>query len=204
MMIHEITALAGKYKDRKRIGRGPGSGKGKRSGRGQKGAGARSGTSRQYQFEGGQMPYFRRLAKFGFTNSKFKTLFWEVNLHQILEHPDFASGGAVNPQTLKAAHLIRDDSREIKVLGGMPEGTQSPGVKLDVEVHRVTDPARKLIEQAGGSVNELGTRRDKIRGVDRNAEDRSPSNQTQKAKRREFQQGKQEAAQRGEVLKKSK
>jgi len=204
MMIHEITALAGKYKDRKRIGRGPGSGKGKRSGRGQKGAGARSGTSRQYQFEGGQMPYFRRLPKFGFPNTQFKTLFWEINLRQILAHPDFASGGTVNLQTLRDAHLVRDDSREIKVLGGLPDGAESLGVKLDVEVHRVTDPARRLIEQGGGTVNELGTRRDNIRGIDRNSEDRAPTNQTKKAKRREFQQRKQDAARRGEVLKKSK
>jgi len=34
MMIHEITPLAGKYKDRKRIGRGHGSGTGKQAGRG--------------------------------------------------------------------------------------------------------------------------------------------------------------------------
>jgi large subunit ribosomal protein L15 len=203
-MIHEITALAGKNKARKRIGRGPGSGKGKRSGRGQKGAGARSGTTRQYQFEGGQMPYFRRLPKFGFPNTKFKAVFWEVNLRQILAHPDFASGGSVTPQTLRDAHLVRDDSREIKILGGLPDGTESLSVPLNVEVHRVTDPARRLIEQAGGSVNELGTRRDKVRGIDRNSDDRTPSNQTKKAARREFQQRKQEAARRGEVLKKSK
>ncbi|MEM0982599.1 MAG: 50S ribosomal protein L15 [Planctomycetota bacterium] len=204
MMIHEITQLAGKNKKRKRVGRGPGSGVGKRAGRGQKGAGARSGTSRKFQFEGGQMPYFRRLPKFGFTNAKFKVIFWEVNLREILNHKDFASGGTVNFETLNKAGLVRDDSRSIKILGALPEGQSSLSVKLDVEVARVTDPARKLIEDAGGKVNELGTRRDTVRGVDRNSDDRSPKNQTKKAKRRDWQEKKQAAAAKGEVLKKKK
>ena len=53
MMIHEITALVGKYKSRKRIGRGPGSGTGKTSGKGHKGAQARTGFSRRAASEGG-------------------------------------------------------------------------------------------------------------------------------------------------------
>lgn len=202
MMIHEITPLAGKYKDRKRVGRGPGSGVGKRSGRGQKGAGSRSGYSRRIQDEGGQMPYFRRLPKFGFTNAKFRVEFWLVNLRQIVEHPAFASGGPVNAETLTAAGLVRDDSRDIKVLGDMPEGVEKLGLKLDVEVSRVSDSARRLIEEAGGSVRETGTRRDRVRGVDRNSDDRAPKNQTKKAKRRAFQQAKAEAAARGEAFKK--
>ncbi len=43
MMIHEITSKVGKYKARKRVGRGEGSGHGKTSGRGHKGAASRSG-----------------------------------------------------------------------------------------------------------------------------------------------------------------
>ena len=202
MMIHEITALAGKYKNRKRIGRGPGSGTGKRSGRGQKGAGSRSGYSRRFQFEGGQMPYFRRMPKFGFSNANFRVLFWLVNLRQIINHPAFAGGGEVTVETLIAAGLVRDDSRDIKILGDMPDGVDSLSIKLDVKVNRVTDPARKLIEAAGGSVHETGTRRDIVRGVDRNSDERSPKNQTKKAKRRAFQEAKAEAASRGEALKK--
>ena len=202
MMIHEITALAGKYKSRKRVGRGPGSGVGKRSGRGQKGAGSRSGNSRRFQFEGGQMPYFRRMPKFGFSNANFRVHFWLVNLRQIVAHPDFANGGTVDQAALIKAGLVRDDSRDVKVLGDLPEGADSISVKLEVNVNRVTDPARKVIEAAGGSVNEIGTRRDRVRGVDRNSDDRSPKNQTKKAKRRAFQQKKAEAASRGEALKK--
>jgi len=203
MMIHDITALAGKHKARKRIGRGRGSGLGKTSGRGHKGAGSRSGYSRTYQFEGGQMPYFRRLPKFGFPNSQFKTLFWTLNLRDIVRSPAFASGGTVDQNSLISAGLVRDDSRDIKILGALSEGETELGVKLTVTVSRVTDPARKLIEAAGGSVTETGTRRDRVRGIDRNSDDRSPKNQTKKARRREFQQEKAEAASRGEALKKS-
>lgn len=182
MMIHDITALAGKYKDRKRVGRGHGTGQGKQAGRGHKGAGSRSGTATRYQYEGGQMPYFRRLPKFGFTNAKYKTLFWVVNLADIVTHPSLAKGGKVNVATLTAAGLVRDDSRDLKILGDLPKGGLK--VKLDVETNRISQSARNAVLAAGGSVNETGTRRDRVRGVDRNSEDRTPKNLTKKLTRR--------------------
>jgi len=182
MMIHDITAIAGKHKARKRVGRGQGSGNGKQSGRGHKGDGSRSGHFTRHQFEGGQMPYFRRLPKFGFTNVQFKTQFWVVNLREIVAAPEFAKGGSVTPEALAAAKLIRDTSRDVKVLGDLGESGKL-SVKLDVNVARVSDKARELITGAGGSVTESGTRRDKVRGVDRNAEDRSPKNLTKKLRR---------------------
>lgn len=183
MMIHEITEQAGKYKARKRIGRGPGSGRGKTSTRGQKGAGSRAGHSTRYQFEGGQMPFFRRLPRWGFTNAEFKTHFWIVNLRDIAAHPDFAKGGDVTPATLSDAGLVRDTTRDVKVLGSLGEGETGLKVKLNVKVSRVTGPARKLIEGGGGSIDESGTRRDRIRGIDRNAGDPTPKNLTKKLKR---------------------
>lgn len=181
MMIHDITAMAGKHKARKRIGRGQGSGRGKTSGRGFKGAGSRTGSSTRHAFEGGQMPYFRRMPKFGFTNAQFKVQFWIVNLRDIVAHPEFAKGGEVNAQKLVAAGLVRDESRDLKVLGAI--GDEGLKVKLDVTASRVTDSARKLITDAGGSVTETGTRRDRVRGIDRNSDDRSPKNLTKKLKR---------------------
>lgn len=201
MMIHDITAIAGAHKKRKRVGRGPGSGSGKRAGRGQKGAGSRSGNSRKYQFEGGQMPFFRRMPKFGFTNANFKTRFWIVNLRDIAAHPSFAKGGSVTPETLIEAGLIRDASRDVKVLGALAEGQDKLGVKLEVSVSRVTDGARGLITGAGGSVTETGTRRDRVRGVDRNADDRAPKNLTKKLKKREWHRRRSEAFAEGKVLK---
>lgn len=182
MMIHDITALAGAYKNRKRVGRGEGSGHGKQSGRGHKGAGARSGYAGKRGHEGGQMPYFRRLPKFGFTNAPFKVKFWTVNLLDIISHPSFAKGGTVNAASLIGAGLIRDDSRDLKVLGNLGK-EKAVKVKLAVEAARVTAPARKHILDAGGSVNELGTRRDKVRGIDRNSENPAPKNLTKKLKR---------------------
>ncbi len=182
MMIHDITALAGKYKDRKRVGRGTGSGTGRRSGRGQKGASSRSGHASKLAFEGGQMPYFRRLRKFGFSNVNFTTQFWTVNLREILAHPNFAKGGVVNSETLIKAGLIRDVSRELKILGDMLKDSALK-VKLDVTAARVTASARKRIEEAGGKVTETGSRRDKVRGIDRGSDDLTPKNLTKKLHR---------------------
>ncbi len=181
MMIHDITAKAGTYKNRKRVGRGRGSGSGKTSGRGQKGAGSRSGTARRAGFEGGQMPLFRRIRKYGFSNVKFETTFWAVNIADIVAHPLFLTGGKVNTDTLIEAGLIRDKSRNLKILGELPEGGLK--VKLDVSANRLSTPARKAIIDAGGKVDETGTRRDMVRGVDRNSEDRRPKNLTKKLKR---------------------
>jgi large subunit ribosomal protein L15 len=190
MMIHDITAQAGAFKKRKRVGRGEGSGHGKQSGRGNKGAGSRSGTSSKKGFEGGQMRYFRRLAKFGFTNAPFKTEFWTVNLGDIISHPAFAKGGDVNLDTLIKAGLVRDNSRELKILAGMPKNAGSLKAKFTITVSRMSDSARKLVTDAGGSVTETGTRRDKVRGVDRNSDDRSPKNLTKKLKRNKDSKGK--------------
>ncbi len=183
MMIHDVTALAGKHKSRKRIGRGQGSGHGKTAGRGHNGAGSRSGFSRRHQFEGGQMPFFRRIPKMGFTNAQFKTHFWIVNLGDIATHPDFQSGGEVNAETLIKAGLIRDTSRNLKVLGGLGEG-ETLKVKFVVKANRVSASARNMIEGAGGSVDETGTRRDRVRGIDRNSDDQTPKNLTKKLKYR--------------------
>src|SRR6187549_4008951 len=139
MMIHDITVLAGRYKNRKRVGRGEGSGHGKTSGRGAKGDGSRSGHHTRHQFEGGQMPFFRRMPKFGFTNAKFRTEFWIVNLRDIVAHPDFAKGGAVNAEALIKAGLVRDTSRNLKILGAVGDGGLK--VKLDVTAERVSAPA---------------------------------------------------------------
>lgn len=128
------------------------------------------------------MPYFRRLPKFGFTNAPFKVRFWTVNLGDIVAHPSFASGGAVNADTLIAAGLVRDTSRGLKVLGDLKDA-KGLKVKLSVEAARVTGPARKLIVDAGGSVKETGSRRDRVRGIDLTTEDRKPTKLTKKLKR---------------------
>lgn len=182
MMIHDITAIAGANKKRKRVGRGEGSGHGKQSGRGSKGAGSRSGNAAKKAFEGGQMPYFRRLPKFGFTNAPFKVKFWTVNLGDIAGHAAFKNGGEVSAQTLIKAGLVRDESRDLKILGSMGK-ERALKVKLSVDASRVSAGAKKMITDAGGTVNESGTRRDRTRGIDLTSEDRKPQNLTKKLKR---------------------
>ena len=66
MDLSTLKPANGATKNRKRIGRGQGSGRGGTSTRGHKGAKSRSGYSRKIGFEGGQMPLYRRLPKFGF------------------------------------------------------------------------------------------------------------------------------------------
>jgi large subunit ribosomal protein L15 len=182
MMIHDITALAGKYKDRKRVGRGRGSGRGKTSTRGHKGAGSRAGYSRKAAFEGGQMPYFRRMPKRGFNNANFSTRFRIANLRDIVAHPDFQSGGAVTAEALQKRGVIQSNDLPLKILGDLG-GEQKLSVKLEVTAERVTASARKHIEDAGGSVSETGTRRDRVRGIDRDSDDRIPTNLTKKLRK---------------------
>ena len=70
--LHNLTSAPGSTRNRKRLGRGPGSGTGKTSGKGHKGIKARAGHhgpgGGKPHFEGGQMPITRRLPKRGFTN----------------------------------------------------------------------------------------------------------------------------------------
>ncbi len=145
MMIHEITEKAGKYKSRKRIGRGHGSGSGKTSGRGHKGAGSRSGYSRRPAFEGGQMQYFRRIAKRGFSNADFKTVYHIVNLDSLAQR--FESGSEVDATSLVEAGLIRNFKNPIKILGN-----GDLAIALNVTADKFSASAVKKIEAAGGSV----------------------------------------------------
>ncbi|MBC8201310.1 MAG: 50S ribosomal protein L15 [Planctomycetes bacterium] len=145
MMIHEITEKAGKYKTRKRIGRGHGSGSGKTSGRGHKGAKSRSGYSRRPAFEGGQMQYFRRIPKRGFTNADFKTVYHIVNLAAL--EARFEKGATVDATSLVEAGLIRNFKNPVKILG---QGDLT--IALNVTANKFSDSALKKIEAAGGSV----------------------------------------------------
>ena len=145
MMIHEITEKIGKYKARKRIGRGRGSGTGKTSGRGHKGAGSRSGYSRRPSFEGGQTPYFRRIPKRGFSNAAFRTEFLIVNVAALQDR--FEAGANVDAAALVQAGLIRNTKLPLKVLA---HGDIT--IKINVTADKFSGSATAKIEAAGGSV----------------------------------------------------
>lgn len=143
MELHDLHPAPGAKRGRKRIGRGPGSGTGKTAGKGHKGQKSRSGYSRRYGFEGGQMPLVRRLPKRGFTNI-FRVEFQVVNLRDL--ERVFADGDTVSPESLTDKGLVRGGKRLIKVLG---DGELSK--KLAVQVHKFSASARTGIEKAGGS-----------------------------------------------------
>jgi large subunit ribosomal protein L15 len=148
MRLHEIGPAPGATRERKRRGRGPGSGLGKTAGRGHNGQKSRSGYSRRWGFEGGQMPLVRRLPKRGFHN-KFREEFAEVNVGRlsILE-----AGQDVTPDSLVAAGLIkRAEAVRVKLLGS-GEITAA----LTVHVHAASESARKKVEAAGGRVEIIG------------------------------------------------
>jgi large subunit ribosomal protein L15 len=143
MELSTLRPAPGAKKPRKRVGRGPGSGLGKTSGRGEKGQKSRSGYSRRFGFEGGQMPLTRRIPKRGFTNI-FRVDFQVINLRDLERL--FADGDAVTPASLKEKGLLRRSGQPVKVLAN-GELTK----KLKVEAHGFSAAARARIEAAGGS-----------------------------------------------------
>jgi large subunit ribosomal protein L15 len=129
------------------VGRGPGSGHGKTSGKGHKGQKARSGGGKGPGFEGGQMPFHRRVPKRGFTPRE-RTEYTVVNLKALAGFPP---GDVVDPDRLVAARLIKKAERTaVKVLGG---GELSHS--LTVKVHAVSVSAKQKIEAAGGRIEVL-------------------------------------------------
>jgi large subunit ribosomal protein L15 len=145
--LHDLKRPKGSHRDRKRLGRGPGSGTGKTSGRGHKGQKARSGASIPAGFEGGQMPLQRRIPKGGFTPLN-RVEFQVINVRTLEE----LSVSEVTPAVLKAHGLIGSVKKPLKVLG---DGELSRAVTVSANAFSVT--AREKIEGAGGTVTVLDT-----------------------------------------------
>ena len=128
-------------RDRKRVGRGPGSGLGKTSGRGEKGQKSRSGYSRKVGFEGGQMPLHRRVPKRGFTNI-FRKEYAEVNLERL---EAFEAGTIVTPELLREHGVIKSLRDGVKILAKGPLSKA-----LTVRAHKFSAKAQEEIGKAGG------------------------------------------------------
>ena len=105
--LHNLVPAPGSHRDRKRIGRGPGSGHGKTSGKGHKGSMARTGHGGpgggKPRFEGGQMPLTRRLPKRGFTNM-FRVELQVVSLDDLGRVPQ---GTEITQESLAEARVIK-------------------------------------------------------------------------------------------------
>lgn len=145
LTLNNLTPHEGSRRNKKRVGRGPGSGHGKTATRGHKGARARTGYNRSPGFEGGQMPLHRRLPKRGFTNI-FKKEYVIVSLRDLNR---FESGMTVDRAALLEAGLIKASDGKVKVLAN---GDITRAVTVAVD--RVSTGARAKIEEAGGSVKE--------------------------------------------------
>jgi large subunit ribosomal protein L15 len=142
-------------KDRKRVGRGPGSGTGRYSGRGIKGQKSRSGSHKMRAgFEGGQMPIYMRIGKQRGSTSKdaypvgpFRTQTQPVNLRDLER---FDAGEEVTPESLVAKGILKNTKIDVKLLGS---GELSK--KLTIKVHAVSAGAREKVEAAGGTIELL-------------------------------------------------
>ncbi|HEY7410174.1 MAG TPA: 50S ribosomal protein L15 [Vicinamibacteria bacterium] len=141
MGLENLKPARGSVRERKRVGRGPGSGLGKTSGRGEKGQKSRSGYAHKVGFEGGQMPLHRRVPKRGFTNI-FRKEFAVVNLGRL---DAFEAGTIVTPELLREHGLIKA-RLPLKVLG---KGALTK--PLTVRAHRFSAGAQQAITQAGGT-----------------------------------------------------
>lgn len=145
MDLSNIQPAVGSTKDRKRIGRGPGSGKGGTSTRGHKGAKSRSGYKRKIGFEGGQMPLQRRLPKFGFKNIN-RVEYKAINLSDLETLAAARNLEKIGLAELREAGFI-SRKQLVKILAN-----GSVTRKLEVEANAFSAAAEKAIVEAGGSI----------------------------------------------------
>ncbi len=142
MGLHNLRPAKGATRNRKRVGRGPGSGMGKTATRGEKGQKSRSGHRFREGFEGGQMPLHRRVPKRGFANARFRKEFAYVNLGTLER---FEAGTIVTPDLLMEKGIVKKLMDGVKVLG---KGTLTKA--LTVQAHRFSAQAQEKITGLGG------------------------------------------------------
>ena len=142
MKLHELRNVV-ERKPRKRVGRGDGSGSGRTAGRGDKGSGARAGFKHRPYFEGGQLPFFRRLPKKGFNNPNHV----EYNIVNVRKLDQcFSSGEEVDEESLRQKGIVNRVAAGLKVLG---DGELTKA--LTVRASKFSASARRKIEAAGGA-----------------------------------------------------
>lgn len=135
-----------KFKNRKRVGRGPGSGNGKTSGRGHRGQNVRSGGKVRPGFEGGQMPLYRRLPKKGFKNARHKKEYFVVNVSTLMK--SFEKDSTVDISSLEEKRILKNRGRmPVKILG---QGELN--IPLTVKAHAFSKSAEEKITKAGGKI----------------------------------------------------
>jgi large subunit ribosomal protein L15 len=145
MKLHTLSPKAGSIKkEGKRVGRGEGSGKGGTAARGHKGAGSRSGTSMKRGFEGGQMPLYRRVPKFGFKNLN-RVEYTPINLDRIQNLIETKGLKSIDVDTFVTNGLI-SKKELVKILGRGEIKTA-----VEIKAHAFSASAIKAIEAVGGT-----------------------------------------------------
>lgn len=130
----------------KRIGRGYGSGVGGHtSTRGMKGQKSRAGHKSLLFFEGGNVPFFRRMPKSKGFNKSNKIEATAINLHTLEEN--FKAGELVTVESLKEKALIAQKTVSVKILGS---GEISK--KIVIEGIPASQVAKEKVEKAGGTI----------------------------------------------------
>jgi large subunit ribosomal protein L15 len=143
MRLNKLFPAPKSIKKRKRVGRGCSSGHGFTSGRGSKGQNARAGGGVKANFEGGQMPLYRRIPKRGF-NNVFKKDYSIVNIEKLNM---FNDGDIVSSKELISKGVIKKVGDGIKILA---KGSLTK--KLTIKANKFSQKAVREIESAGGKI----------------------------------------------------
>ena len=133
--------------NRKRKGKGIGSGLGKTAGRGHKGQKSRSGVAVR-NFEGGQMPIYRKTPKRGFNSiKKLRSNSLSISL---VSFNKFDDGSEIDMKFLIKAGFLKkkDQNKSIKVIDSLQFKK-----KLQFKEFKFTPGAKKRIEDLGGSAS---------------------------------------------------
>lgn len=130
----------------KRLGRGYGSGVGGHTAtRGMKGQKSRAGHKSLLFFEGGNVPFFRRMPKKKGFNKTNKVEATTINLDILNEN--FKSGEVVSIESLKEKALIAQRTPAVKILGN---GDISK--KIVIDGIPASESAKEKVLKAGGTI----------------------------------------------------
>ena len=143
MKLNELKSTAGSRRKELRVGRGCGS-KGKTCGRGMNGQSKHNGAGTRPGFEGGQLPLYRAIPKFGSTNFTRK----EYAIVSVADlEAKFENGSVIKTADLIEAGLVKKVLCGVKVLGG-----SKLTKKLTVKAAKFSASAKEAIEEAGGTI----------------------------------------------------
>ena len=146
MKLEDLKPHEGSRKNRKRIGRGPGSGHGRTATKGTKGQRARAGSGKGAGFEGGQMPLTRRIPKRGFKNPFRK----EYAIVKIGDLNIFKGKGEAGIEDFLESGLVGKLEDGVKLLS---DGDIDFPIR--VKVHKASAKAVLKIKAQGGDVEVL-------------------------------------------------